>query len=53
VKGVGFPFIFPSFMTLAAYVGVGLLAVLAGVVLAVSIPAVRTSMQDPASAMRE
>lgn len=49
----GFPFLFPSFSVLLAYMGAGLLIALAGVTLAVLVPAVRVSMQDPAHAMRE
>jgi putative ABC transport system permease protein len=50
---VGFPFLFPAVPRLIGLVGVGLAAALAGVTLAVLLPAVRASRQDPAHAMRE
>lgn len=49
----GFPFLFPSLPSLLAFVGAGLTIALVGVTLAVLLPAIRVSRQDPAVAMRE
>jgi putative ABC transport system permease protein len=50
---LGFPFIFPAPFALAGQIGIGLLAALASVVLAVVLPAFKISRLDPADAMRE
>ncbi len=53
VQRAGFPFLFPSLPNLGAFILVGLLVALVGVTLAVLVPAIRVSRQDPAVAMRE
>jgi putative ABC transport system permease protein len=50
---LGFPFIFPAPLSLAGQIGVGLLAAVGSVVLAVFFPALKISRMDPADAMRE
>ena len=52
-RSVGFPFLFPSALTLVVLVVGGLLLALLGVALAAFVPALRISRQDPALAMRE
>ena len=53
ISSVGFPFLFPSALTLVALVVGGMLLALLGVALATFVPALRISRQDPALAMRE
>jgi len=53
IRRLGFPFLFPTSGELAVLVAAGLLVIVAGVVLAVAIPALRTALQEPATAMRE
>jgi len=53
VKRFGFPFAFPALGELALLLSGGLLVIVTGVALAVALPAVRTALQEPASAMRE
>ena len=53
VVSLGLSFLFPSFPSLVALGGGGLVLALAGVTLAVLSPALRTCRQDPAVAMRE
>jgi putative ABC transport system permease protein len=53
ISSVGFPFLFPSALTLLALVAGGLLLALLGVALAAFVPALHVSRQDPALAMRE
>jgi putative ABC transport system permease protein len=53
VSGLGFPFLFPSFGTLAALVAAGLAAALLVVSAAALLPVLRISRQDPADSMRE
>lgn len=53
VKSVGFPFLFPSLPTLVLLVAGGMAVALAAVITAAFVPAVHTSLLDPAVAMRE
>jgi putative ABC transport system permease protein len=50
---LGFPFVFPAPLALAGQIGIGLLAAVLSVVLAVLFPALKISRLDPAEAMRE
>jgi putative ABC transport system permease protein len=53
VRWLGFPFLFPSFGSLAGLLFVGLALTLAVVALAALVPAVRVCRQEPAASMRE
>jgi putative ABC transport system permease protein len=50
---LGVPFLLPAPGPLALQIGIGLLVAMASVVLAVLLPAIQISRQDPAIAMRE
>jgi putative ABC transport system permease protein len=53
VSGLGFPFLFPAPLTLAALIAGGLTAALCIVAVAALVPVARISGQEPAESMRE